>query len=183
MDDIWWKTTFGGRRPLIEECLWYKMTFDERQLWRKKTFDGRQGNLRWKATFEGKRPFKEDFLGFHFLVCFVGELCVHVNYMRGGGPLKFDLGGSCLWSAKFLSLLTCPFWLFTLDTILLTCHSWPALLAFYTWHITLDLSLLTCPCWLFTLDTFLLTFHFLPVTLELLQSTRLSLLIHPSLYL
>ena len=35
-DDLWWKTTFGGRRPLGE------------------------GNLRWKTTFGGRRPSMED---------------------------------------------------------------------------------------------------------------------------
>ena len=74
-------------------------------LWRKKTFDG---NLRWKATFDGKRPFKEDFSGFRstmrsFLVCFIrGVMCSWKLYeMRGTNKIWF--GGSCLWSAKFLT--------------------------------------------------------------------------------
>ena len=26
-DNLWWKMTFGGGRPLVEDDLWWKMTF------------------------------------------------------------------------------------------------------------------------------------------------------------
>ena len=46
-DNLWWKTTFGGRRPLVED-----------------TFGGRwpsvEDNLWWKTTHGGKRPSVED---------------------------------------------------------------------------------------------------------------------------
>ena len=29
-DDLWWKTTFGGRRPSVEDNLRWKMTFSGR---------------------------------------------------------------------------------------------------------------------------------------------------------
>ena len=29
-DDLWWKTTFGGRQPSMEDDLWWKMTFGGR---------------------------------------------------------------------------------------------------------------------------------------------------------
>ena len=31
-DDLWWKTTFGGRQLLVEDDLWWKTTFGGRQL-------------------------------------------------------------------------------------------------------------------------------------------------------
>ena len=31
-DDFRWKTTFGGRQPLVEDNLWWKTTFGGRQL-------------------------------------------------------------------------------------------------------------------------------------------------------
>ena len=31
-DDLWWKTTVGGRHPLVADTLWWKMTFSESKL-------------------------------------------------------------------------------------------------------------------------------------------------------
>ena len=77
---VYWKTTFDGR-PLMEEDLWRKITFEGRQhlvkttsdrrrplteddLWRKITFDGRQPLMeddRWQmTTFDGRWPLTED---------------------------------------------------------------------------------------------------------------------------
>ena len=62
---LWWKTTFDGRWSLTEGDLWQKTTFDGRwplteiDLWRKTTFDKRQplteDNLWQKKTFDGRR--------------------------------------------------------------------------------------------------------------------------------
>ena len=58
-DNLWWKTTFDGRRYLIEDDLWWKTTFDGRQtlmedhFWWKTTFDGRQ------ITINGRWPKKK----------------------------------------------------------------------------------------------------------------------------
>ena len=66
-DDLWWKTTFDGRRPSMEDDLRWKTTFDGRRplmeddLWWKTTFDGRQplmeDTLWWKTTFDGRRQW------------------------------------------------------------------------------------------------------------------------------
>ena len=45
-DDLWWKTTFGGRQPLVEDNLGWKMTFGGRQ---PRVEDG----LLWKTTLGG----------------------------------------------------------------------------------------------------------------------------------
>ena len=48
-DDLWWKMTFGGRRPSVED-----------DLQRKTNLGGRrplvEEDLRWKTTFRGRRP-------------------------------------------------------------------------------------------------------------------------------
>ena len=64
------KTTFHGRRPLMEGGLWWKTTFDGRQpltegdLWRKTTFDGRwpltENTLWLKTTFDKRQLLTED---------------------------------------------------------------------------------------------------------------------------
>ena len=69
-DDLWQKTTFDGRRHLMEDDIWRKTTFDGRQplteddLWRKTTFEGRrplaENNLSRKTTFDGRQPLTED---------------------------------------------------------------------------------------------------------------------------
>ena len=46
-DDLQRKTTFGGRRPLVEDDLWWKTPLVE---------DG----LQWKTTFGGRRPMVEN---------------------------------------------------------------------------------------------------------------------------
>ena len=52
-DEIWWKTTFDGRQPLLEDNLQFKMTCGGRQplveddLWWK---------TEWKTPFSGRRP-------------------------------------------------------------------------------------------------------------------------------
>ena len=65
-DDLWWKTTLDGRLPLAEENLWRKTTLDRRRpltgddLWQKTTIDKRrpltEDNLWRKKTFDGRQP-------------------------------------------------------------------------------------------------------------------------------
>ena len=96
-DYIWWKTTFGwkrplgendhqwktifrGRQPLVEDNLWCKTTFGEIQpwveddLWWKTTCGGRwplvEYNLFWKTTFGGRQPWAEDDLWW-ILACYL----------------------------------------------------------------------------------------------------------------
>ena len=69
-DDRWWKTTFGGSRPLVEDDLWRKTSFGGRRpsvkdkVWWRITFGGRrplvEDDLRWQMTFGGRRPLMED---------------------------------------------------------------------------------------------------------------------------
>ena len=49
----WWKTTFDGRRPLMEDTLWCKRTFDKRR----PLLDDDPLS---KMTFDGRRPLMED---------------------------------------------------------------------------------------------------------------------------
>ena len=55
-DDLWWKTTFDGRRPLTEEAFYGRWPLMEDNLWWMLTFDGRQpfmeDDLWWKTNFE-----------------------------------------------------------------------------------------------------------------------------------
>ena len=46
-DDLWWKMTFGGRRPLVEDDIW------------------------WKTTFRGRRPSVEDDLQLILACCLI----------------------------------------------------------------------------------------------------------------
>ena len=56
-----WKTTYDGRRPLMEDDPQWKMilnlktTFNQRQ-------PSRKDDLLWKATFERIRPLMENIL-------------------------------------------------------------------------------------------------------------------------
>ena len=69
-DELWWKMTFGGRRPQVEGDICQKMTFNERRpsveddLQWKMTFGERQplmkDGLQWKTIFVGRRPMEED---------------------------------------------------------------------------------------------------------------------------
>ena len=63
-DDLWWKMTFVGRGPLIEEDLWWKTTFDGRQLWWKPTIDRRrplmEDNFSCKMSFDEREALMED---------------------------------------------------------------------------------------------------------------------------
>ena len=52
-DDLWWKMTFGGRRPLVEDHFWWKTTFGGRQ-------PLVEDDLWWKTAFGGKRLLVED---------------------------------------------------------------------------------------------------------------------------
>ena len=58
------KTTFDGRRLLMEDDLRWKTTLDGRYPSIKTTFDGRrpsmEDDLQWKMTFDGRRPLMED---------------------------------------------------------------------------------------------------------------------------
>ena len=57
-DDLWWKTTFDGRRPWMKEDHWWKTTFEGRWPQREDDFYGR----RPKTTFDGGPPLMEDSL-------------------------------------------------------------------------------------------------------------------------
>ena len=69
-DTLRCKTTFGGRRNLVEEDLWRKTTFSGRRplvednLQWKTTLGGRRSSVEddlcWKPTFGGRRPSVED---------------------------------------------------------------------------------------------------------------------------
>ena len=50
------KTTFDGRKPLMEDELWWKMTLDGRSPWM-------EDNLGWKTTLDGRLPLMKDGLG------------------------------------------------------------------------------------------------------------------------
>ena len=59
-DNLWWKITFGGRRPsveqpLVEEGLRQKTTFAGRQLSVEDNFLWKT-TFCWKTTYEGRRP-------------------------------------------------------------------------------------------------------------------------------
>ena len=69
---LWWKMTFYGTWPLMEDNLRWKTTFDGRRpsiekalFWWKMTFDGRrpsmEDDLQWKTTVSGRRPKLERF--------------------------------------------------------------------------------------------------------------------------
>ena len=74
--------TFGGRRPLVEDNLLWKMTFCGRRLlvedniWLKMPFSGRRPSLEdglcWKTTFGGRLPAVKDNL--QWKTTFVGSL-------------------------------------------------------------------------------------------------------------
>ena len=65
-DNLWWKMTYDWRRLMVEDDLWWKTTFNRRRplkeddLRRKTTFDGRgplaEDGLWKKTTFDGRRP-------------------------------------------------------------------------------------------------------------------------------
>ena len=63
-EDLWWKKTTDGRRPLKEDELRGRMTFMEDDLGWWTTFDGRpplmEDNLWWKMTSDGRWPLLED---------------------------------------------------------------------------------------------------------------------------
>ena len=63
-DDLQWKMTSVGRRPLVEDNLWWKTTFSGRLLLVEDTFSGRrplvEDELRWKMTFGGRCLLVED---------------------------------------------------------------------------------------------------------------------------
>ena len=48
-DGLWWKMTFIGRQPLVEDEPRWKATFGGRQT-------SLEDNLQWKTTFDGRRP-------------------------------------------------------------------------------------------------------------------------------
>ena len=65
-DNLWWKATFDGRQPLLEDNLSRKTAFYgrwtlmEEDLWWKTIFDERQplmeDNLWWETAFNGRWP-------------------------------------------------------------------------------------------------------------------------------
>ena len=80
-ENLWWKTTFGGRQPSVEDNLQWKRTLSGRQtlveddLWWKMTFGGRkplvEDALRWKTTKES--PLGDNIKAF-------GEVTVNYVY-------------------------------------------------------------------------------------------------------
>ena len=62
-DDLWWKTTFRGKRPLGLTTFGIRQPFIEDNLRWKMTFGGRrpsvEDKLCWKMTFGERRPFVE----------------------------------------------------------------------------------------------------------------------------
>ena len=52
-DDLWWKTTFGGRRTSVEGNLRWKTTFSGRQ-------PSMKDNLWWNMTLGGRWPYLKD---------------------------------------------------------------------------------------------------------------------------
>ena len=72
IDFTWWRGTFDGKCPLLEDNFWRKMTCDgtkplmEEDLWWKSTFDGGcpliKDNNQWKTIFDGRWPLMEDAL-------------------------------------------------------------------------------------------------------------------------
>ena len=80
--DLWWKTTFGGRQPLVDDdCRWKTIVGGRRplvedDLWWKTTLSGRQlsveDDLWWMMTFGGRQPSVEDHLQW-ILACFFFE--------------------------------------------------------------------------------------------------------------
>ena len=63
-EDLCWKMTFGGRRPTVEDDLQWKTTFDGRWTLVEDT-------LRWKTTCSGRRPSGED--GLQWKMTFSGR--------------------------------------------------------------------------------------------------------------
>ena len=63
-DDLWWKTVYEGRQPLMEDYLYGRRPLIEDNLWWKTTFNGRQplmeDDLWWKTTFDERQPLMED---------------------------------------------------------------------------------------------------------------------------
>ena len=52
-DDLWWKTTYVGRRPLVEDDLWWKTTFGGRH-------PLVEDDLWWKTTYGALESSKLD---------------------------------------------------------------------------------------------------------------------------
>ena len=52
-DDLWWKTTFGGKWSTVEDNLWWNPTFSGR-------LPAVEEKLQWKITLGGRRPLVED---------------------------------------------------------------------------------------------------------------------------
>ena len=63
-DDLWWRTTSVGRRPLVEDDLWRKTIFGGRRVsvedhlrWKTPLVED---DLWWKTTFTGRQLLVED---------------------------------------------------------------------------------------------------------------------------
>ena len=64
-EDLWWKTIFSERQPSVEDDIGGRQTLVEDKLWWKTNFGGRrpsvEDDLQWKnlwckTTFSGRRP-------------------------------------------------------------------------------------------------------------------------------
>ena len=53
-DDLWWKTTFDGRRSLMEDILWWEMSSEGRQSFMEDVFENSQGFI--PATTGSQTP-------------------------------------------------------------------------------------------------------------------------------
>ena len=63
----------GGRRPLVEDNLWWKITFGGRQ-------PSVEDDLLWETTFGGRRPLVEDDV--QWKMTFVGSLHAAYSALR-----------------------------------------------------------------------------------------------------
>ena len=79
----------GGRRPSVEDDLWWKMTFDgKRPLV--------EDNLRWKMTFGGRRPSVKDNLRWILACCllrfaaFFKTVSIFEGHHNFWGSLHFE---------------------------------------------------------------------------------------------
>ena len=98
--DFWWKTTIGGRWPLVEDYLGWKTTLGGRRppvednLWWKTTFSGKkslvENDLWWKTSFNGRCMLPTLRCGFFFnksISTFWGDF---LSFLRGWG-LRFHI--------------------------------------------------------------------------------------------
>ena len=132
-DNLWWKTAFDGRQPLMEYNLWWETILDGRQplmednIWWKTTFDGRQHLMEddhcWKMTFDGRLSLMKDYFwlntnfdgswpfdGLHIFV--LKSWCKNTNKTMFWGFETIGINLDDLTFHLLINLLTCwiSFW-------------------------------------------------------------------------